>query len=527
MALSRIGATFVVLALFGELARIARGQDLIGEVADGSVGGLFGGACTGIGDVDGDGVPDLLVGAMYADTSNGQSGQAFVFSGATLGLLYTLDGSHVGDLFGLRVAALPDIDGDGVGDFIVSSPSYNASVGHNDGRISVYSGRAGWIIRDHDGETAGDDFGYSLAVANDLNGDGVADYLVGANDYTSTTHVVTGRVYAYSGSNGALLFTLTGSTDNQFFGETLATIGDVDADGVDDFAVGSLDSARGGGSGRGRVDVFSGATQSVITSIVGAPPDDAGIGKALAGGSDFDGDGVSDLVVGDPYHLTNGADSGAVFVYSSATWTPIFTWYGRNPLDQFGISVSCVGDASADGIPDVVIGSSIGYKRRGNAYLYSGKSGHRLFRFVADSPATKYGQSVGVAGDITGDGRADLLVGAIEDSKAGYKVGRVFVYAGNDLFLDSNGTSFVAGANAEFDWHCPSTTSLSALAVVAISSNPTFTIVDLGPTDSLGERSISATVPSGLAGVDVSLEAFAIDPSLGLIDSAVVTVSFQ
>jgi len=527
MALSRIGPAFVVLASIGASTRIARGQDLIGEVADGSIGGLFGFACAGIGDVDGDGVPDILVGALYADSPNGKTGQAFVFSGATLGLLDTLDGSQVGEKFGFRVLALPDIDGDGVGDFIVSSPWYDASAGGSDGRITVYSGRTRQSIRSHDGEKAANTLGYSLAVANDLDADGVADYLVASNVFTSTTHIVTGRVYAYSGSTGSLLFTLTGSTDFQFFRESLATIGDVDADGVDDFAVGSLDSAMGGGSGRGRVDVFSGATQSVITSFVGAPPDDAGIGKALSGGSDFDGDGVPDLVVGDPYHLTNGADSGAVFVYSSATWTPIFTWYGRNPSDQFGVDVRCVGDASADGVPDVLIGSSIGYKRRGNAYLYSGRTGHRLFRFVADEPDTKFGQMLGVVGDITGDGSADLLICASEDSKAGPDVGRVFIYSGNDLFLDSNGTSFPAGAVAEFDWHCPSASSLSALAVVAISSNPTFTIVDVGLTDILGERSISATVPPGLAGLDMSLGAFAIDPNLGLIESAVMSVSFQ
>jgi hypothetical protein len=527
MALSRIGAAFVVLALFGELARSARGQDLIGELADGSVGGLFGGACTGIGDVDGDGVPDLLVGAMYADTSNGKSGQAFVFSGATLGLLYTLDGGDAGGVFGYCVSGLPDIDGDGVGDVMVGMPMHTGAAGVITGGVSVYSGKTGQLIRSHDGEFMGNRFGSCIAAIGDVDADGVADYLVGDPDFTSSTNVITGRVYAYSGNSGALLFDLTGWNDNQSFGNMLTRTGDLDADGVDDIAVASEDSARGGGSGRGRIDVYSGSTQQVITSLIGAPPDDAGIGKALTGGSDFDGDGVPDLVVGDPDHLVNGVAVGSVVVYSSATWTPIFTWYGRNSSDRFGVSVSCVGDASADGVPDLLIGSGIGYKRHGNAYLYSGRSGHRLSRFVADTPATGYGYSVGAAGDITGDGRADLLVGAVLDSKLGFEVGRVFVYSGNDLFLDSNGTSFAAGARAEFDWHCPSASSLSALAVVAVSSNPTFTIVDLGLTDSLGERSISATVPSGLAGVDASLEAFAIDPNLGLIESAVVSVSFQ
>jgi hypothetical protein len=418
-------------------------------------------------------------------------------------------------LFGYRVLALPDVDGDAVGDFIVAAPHADTAGGTRAGRVSVYSGGSGLLIRDHDGGSSSQDLGYSLAAIHDLDADGVGDYLVGAPQGQ-------GEVYAYSGATGSLLFTLSKGPGGQSFGFTLATIGDVDADGVDDFAVGTWS----GGNGRGVVDVFSGATQANLTTIVGVPPDDAGIGKSLAGGGDFDGDGVPDLVVGDPSHLTNGTDSGAVIVYSGATWAPLVTWYGRNAMDQFGVSVSCIGDANADGVPDVLIGSSIGYKRRGNAFLYSGRSGQRLFRFVADGPATKFGQSIGAAGDLTGDGLADLLVGATDDSKAGHHTGRVFVYSGNDLFLDSNGSAFNPGDVAVFDWHCTSATQLSALVVVDIASVPCFTIIDLGATDALGERSFSATVPSGLTGIDVSLQAFAIDPNRGSIDSAVKTISF-
>src|SRR5258705_290470 len=173
MALSRVGAAFVVLASIGASTRIARGQDLIGELADGSVAGYFGGACTGIGDMDGDGVGDLMVGA----------------------------------------------------------PKHTGAAGVMTGGVSIYSGKTGQVIRGHDGEFMGNRFGSSIAVLDDIDADGVADSLVGDPDYTSSTNVITGRVYAYSGNSGALLFDLTGWNDNQSFGIMLTRTGDLDAAG--------------------------------------------------------------------------------------------------------------------------------------------------------------------------------------------------------------------------------------------------------------------------------------------------------
>jgi hypothetical protein len=177
-------------------------------------------------------------------------------------------------------------------------------------------------------------------------------------------------------------------------------------------------------------------------------------------------------------------------------------------------------------VPDVLVGSVIGSKRRGNAYLFSGRTFDRLFRFVSDAPATRFGVTIGAAGDLTGDGIADLLVGAVYDSKRGFEAGRVFAFAGNDLFLDANGRAFHANDVIHLGWHGANAATLSALAIVDVASVPCFTIVDLGATDALGGRSYSATVPAGLTGIDVSLQAFSLDPVRGPIDSAVVTLSF-
>jgi len=514
MHLSSFGAAFVVFASLGAFASDANGQQRIGELAEGGKNDQFGSSCTGIGDVDGDGVPDVLVGAEWANAPYRIAGRAYVFSGATLALLVTLDGENAGDRFGKCVLALPDIDGDGVDDYIVAAPYHDTSVGNMAGRISVYSGGSGLLIRTQDGSTSSYNLGASMAAIRDLDADGVGDYLVSAPGNG-------GCVYAYSGASGALLFTTTGSGTSQF-GFTLATIGDVDGDGIDDFAAGSWS----GGNGRGLFDVISGATQAKIVTVFGVAPDDAGLAKSLAGGGDFDGDGVPDLVVGDPDHLVNGIATGAVIIYSGATWSPIATWYGRVDGDGFGQSASCVGDANGDGVPDVLVGSVIGSKRRGNAYLFSGRTFDRLFRFVSDAPATRFGVTIGAAGDLTGDGIADLLVGAVYDSKRGFEAGRVFAFAGNDLFLDANGRAFHANDVIHLGWHGANAATLSALAIVDVASVPCFTIVDLGATDALGGRSYSATVPAGLTGIDVSLQAFSLDPVRGPIDSAVVTLSF-
>lgn len=494
-------------------------QDLLAQLSAGFRDSeSFGSACSAIADIDGDGVPDIVVGAPNTTINSTERGRVYLFSGATFQHLDSIDGVQMGGQFGRRVAGLPDLDGDGIADLLASSPYFDNGSGADSGRVFVYSGATRALIRFHDGSNSGW-FGLDLASIRDLDGDGVDDYLIAAPQQGA------GHVYGYSGATGSQLFAIHGWNPYQSFGESVAAAGDVDLDGIEDFAVDSRDSALGGGSGRGRVDVYSGATRSTIASLVGAAPDDGSLGSGLAGRADFDGDGIPDLVVGDANHYINGAlGFGSVTVYSGATWSAIQTWLGPSPdPSQFGDSVAVLDDVNGDGTSDVLVGT---VSKTGAAYLYSGKTGHALYEFASGNDGDYFGVVVTSADDLTGDGLTDLTIAAPSDSQFGFHSGRAYVYAGSPLFLQSNSTALNPGDTLDLSTHCREPSVLTALAIVEVGSIPTFNILDLGPADSLGERTLSATVPTGLSGLDLSLQAFADDSKQGVVASAVLQLTF-
>jgi hypothetical protein len=509
---------------FGVLICVNAGlsaQQLIDELDSGNRtadGDEFASSCTSVPDLDGDGVTDLVVGAALARISTTRNGRVYAFSGATRALLYSLDGPQDNERFGYGVAGARDLDGDGFGDFLVAAPYFDNSSGQDSGRVYVYSGKSGSLIRSHDGPYRGE-FGHALATIGDLDGDGAGDYLIAAPTASN------GKIYAFSGATGAFLFAHSGWNSGQEFGDALATLGDVDTDGVDDFAVGSRDSARGGGSGRGRVDVFSGATGSKIAALVGTAPDDGSFGSSLAGGADLDGDGIPDLVVGDANHYVGGVMGfGAAFIYSGASWNSVKTWLGSSPTDGFGFDVAVLGDVNGDAVSDVLI--SNGYPKIGGVYLYSGRTSYELYEFKSGIAGDEFGHQVADVGDLDGDGLADLEIGAPDDSKLFWHSGRAFLYAGSPLFLQSNSSALNPGDLLELASHCREPSVLTALAIVDVGSIPTFNVLDLGYADSLGERSLTATVPTGLSGLVLSVQAFADDSKQGFVASAVLDLTF-
>lgn len=506
----------------------ATAQELLAELSSGrhnDNGELFGCSCSAVPDVDGDGVPDFVVGAYDTVTGAGVTGRAYVISGATFKTLYSVDGAHDGDRFGYTVTGSPDVDGDGFGDFLVGAITVDVGGKQEAGRAYLYSGKSGALIRSHDGKQSSGWLGSTLASIGDLDGDGTPDYLIGAPRQVASSGVGQGRVYACSGATGALLFAVEGQTSGQEFGRSLATVGDVDGDGIDDFAVGSADSASGGGSGRGRVDLFSGRTSATLFSLVGQPPYDASLGISLAGRADFDGDGVPDLVVGDSSNSKNGAFSGAAFIYSGATASLLGEWEGANAGDGFGFAVAVLADANGDGRPDLLAGSLT--DTEATATLISGGTGHELYQFRSGKSGDYYATVVCNAEDLTGDGISDLAIGAPDDSTDGSETGRAYVYAGNELFLEVSPSAPAAGATLDLAWHCREPSVLTLLALVDVGTAPAFTILDFGPADGLGERSLAASVPPGLAGLDVGLQAFAADSRLGTVASSVERLRFQ
>ncbi|GMU84018.1 MAG: hypothetical protein AMXMBFR47_38880 [Planctomycetota bacterium] len=216
----------------------ATGTELF-RITGTAAGGQFGFTSNGVGDVSGDGIPDFVVGAPVATGR----GRVTVHSGVDGSVMRTLLGEQNGDVFGYRAVGGGDLNGDGVPDLLISAARRDAT-GVDAGRAYVYSGADGTLLCFVDGEDGGDNLGSSLAFTGDLNGDGRSEFIVGADNAGPAT---TGRAYLYSydGSTCTLLHTFSPGTPAFAYGQFFADGGeDVDADGIPDFYVADFNVNR-------------------------------------------------------------------------------------------------------------------------------------------------------------------------------------------------------------------------------------------------------------------------------------------
>src|SRR5262245_424743 len=260
----------------------AQGYDVLALTGT-SPAGLFGISVAGLGDVDGDGIPDGLVGApQYFEIpgfSNGP-GYALLFSGATGGSVFTLTGTLLGDRFGQSVGRAGDVDGDGVEDLLVGAPGTDAGGLADSGRAFAISGSTGIPLLTLDGTAAGDFFGESVAGVGDIDGDGNSDFVVGA-PRSIFPPVAAGYARLFSGAAGALLFQLNGTSAGDLFGASVAGPGDLSGDGVPDLLVGSAAPYPS----LGVVRTFSGATGAPLLNLNGTSPGDPFRWTVAGGGS--------------------------------------------------------------------------------------------------------------------------------------------------------------------------------------------------------------------------------------------------
>ncbi len=316
---------------------------------------FFGYSVDGAGDVNGDGHADVIVGAPFDDPNGPSSGRAFVFSGFDGSTLHTFDGTAANDQFGLSVAGVGDVNGDGYDDVIIGAWLHDGP-GPDSGEATVFSGLDGTVLHAFEGDSSGDNFGRAVSGAGDIDGDGFADVIVGIHR-DDNTGLDAGAARVFSGATGAILHTFDGDSAGDRFGYSVSDCGDVDCDGFDDVIIGALeDDNNGMNSGSARV--HSGATGAILHTFDGASADDQ-LGNAVSGAGDVDADGVPDLVVAAFAEDSFGSDAGTVRVFSGFDGSVLVTYNGNNPNDRLGWSVSAVGDINGDTISEFAIGARL------------------------------------------------------------------------------------------------------------------------------------------------------------------------
>nr|MBK7066148.1 FG-GAP repeat protein [Deltaproteobacteria bacterium] len=343
------------------------------------INAVYGHAVASAGDVNGDGYVDLAVGAYRASSG---IGRVYLYAGSAGGLgstpASTLSGRDGADgAFGVAVAGVGDVNGDGYGD-VVSGAS---TVSRLTGRAYAYLGSATGLSTTPATAWTGPDgagglFGNAVAGAGDVNGDGYADVLVAA----ASALTATGRVYLYLGSatglSTAAATVLTGPDGTlSNFGVSIGSAGDVNGDGYADVVVG----ADRVGSFAGRVYLYLGGASGLSTTasatLMGAAGTDGNLGASVAGVGDLNRDGYADLAAYS-YHATLG---GRVRVYPGSaaglvTASPTLIVGPDGAMSVFGTTLRGAGDVNGDGIADMVVTASQAASRAGRVYLFPGSA---------------------------------------------------------------------------------------------------------------------------------------------------------
>ena len=459
----------------------------------------FGVSVTPIGDLDGDGVTDLAVGA-YQDDEGGRDHGAvhimFMNMDGTINSTVEINDSTTNgptlssfDRFGFSVTPIGDLDGDGVTDLAVGAVQDNDR-GSDRGAVHIMfmnmDGTVDSTVEINSSTTNGptlsnnDNFGFSVASIGDLDGDGVTDLAVGAyrddegGSDRGAVHIMfmntDGTVDSTVEINDSTTNGPTLSNDDNF-GTSVASIGDLDGDGVTDLAVGAYQDDEGG-EDRGAVHIIfindirtagNGSVDSTVEindSTANGPAllDNDRFGVSVTPIGDLDGDGVTDLAVGANRDDDGGLDRGAVHIMfmnmdgTINSTVEINDSTANGPTlsdnDRFGISVASIGDLDGDGVTDLAVGAHLdneGGTDRGAVHIMFMNMDGTINSTVEINDSTtngptlsnndRFGFSVASIGDLDGDGVTDLAVGAFQDDEGGSDRGAVHI-----MFMNTNGT---------------------------------------------------------------------------------------
>ncbi|MEH1837380.1 MAG: hypothetical protein V7L20_01100 [Nostoc sp.] len=444
-------------------------------------GDFLGYSVSSAGDINGDGLDDLILGAFRA---NGESGQSYVVFGSKSGFdaqlnVSNLNGTNgfaingtnnnLSDQLGFSVSSAGDINGDGIDDLIIGAdraPNGNRSgqsyvvFGSKSGfgasfDISTLNGTNGFAIN---GINSGDFSGRSVSSAGDINGDGIDDVIIGASgaspngQSSGQSYVVFGSKSSFDASfdlstlNGTNGFAINGINSADSSGFSVSNAGDINGDGIDDVIIGTFDASPNGIIGSGQSYVVFGSKSGFDASfdlstlngtngfaINGINSGDTS-GFSVSNAGDVNGDGIDDLIIGayraSPNGITASGQSYVVFGsksgfdaqlnLSTLNGTNGFAINGIDEFNNSGRSVSNAGDVNGDGIDDLIIGAP---NAAANGIIGSGQS------YVVFG-----GKNIGTGStvNLTGTADADTLIGTIGNNIIDGK-------AGNDTLTGNGG----------------------------------------------------------------------------------------
>ena len=420
----------------------------------------------GLGDVDGDGLGEVAIGAPLAIGSVPEAGRIVVVAGTVDGttpLLFDLFGAESGVGWGTQIECAGDLNGDGFGEFAFGVTGAS-TIASGAGEVRLQWGRARLPLAPHthqDGRQPDALWGSALSRGGDVNGDGLDDVLIGSRRVDGIT-TDAGAVSLFVGLNDGIdrgwvpaeVWSAAGTQFNEAFAITIAIAGDVNGDGFEDVLVGSS-NYDGDLTDEGRATLYLGTATGVMDTPIWEVEGDQEFcffGRYVSGAGDVNGDGFADIIVGSPEFDAPEVDEGRAFLYlGSATGpslTPDWTFDGDQVAAALGRPVASAGDVNGDGFDDVLVSArrfDAGESNEGRVFLFLGSaSGLGLtpdWTFDGDQNNALFGIALGGAGDVDGDGFDDVLIGANQFSNDQFGEGRAFLFRGS-----------AAGLGAAPDW---------------------------------------------------------------------------
>ncbi len=532
-----------------ELSEIETGSG--GFVLNGvSAGDQSGFSVSGAGDVNGDGLDDLIVGAPQDDPNAIGAGASFVVFGKEDGTAvelsaveagnggFVINGESFYDVSGVSVSGAGDVNGDGLDDLIVGAsgadPNGDRSgasfvvFGKADGAAvelsAVKTGSGGFVIN---GVSPDGLSGVSVSDAGDVNGDGLDDLIVSSRFEDEIGRLYGASAVVFGKSDGTAVdlsdvrlgvggFVLNGGLDTDIQPHSVSSAGDINGDGLDDLIVGiGFDGPNNEQSGNSFVvfgkedgnalDLSQLALDEDVTGFVikGLPGEDLS-GISVSGAGDVNGDGLDDLIVGGvstSFVVFGKTDGTAVELSSVLEGNGGFFIQGVSASDQAGRSVSGAGDVNGDGLDDLIVGARDDDPNgadSGASFVVFGKADGEVTRladieqgiggFVINgvSAGDKSGDAVSGAGDVNGDGLDDLITGVRLDDPNGADSGASFVVFAPGVSSVETNLSNVAAITVDED---------AQLLITGLS------IQDVDVAEGTGDVEITLSVSSGTINV--------------------------